>query len=327
MVIESQVASVGVSAGGSQRGATERRVLSVAFVNNMPDAAFEDTYRQFVGLLGAGDHDFDVHLRGYWLPHVPRSESVLNAGPLRYEDVSCLYADPPDALIVTGLEPGSADLTAERYWEDLAHLLRWAEATVPSTILSCLASHAAALALDGISRRPLPAKQSGVFKQEVDAEHPLGRGLERLLLIPHSRYNDIPAPTLNARYRLVVASPLSGWSVATRQTEGRVFVLLQGHPEYGPLTLLKEYRRDVRRFLAGVHGAHPAIPLDYLDARGIELLESYRARCDGSSVAPIDEFPFDEAAEHVCFRWEHASKRLFANWIDDAAIRSAPAAS
>ena len=162
-----------------RRRAAARRVLTVGFVNNMPDAAFEDTYQQFAGLLGAGDHDFTIELRGYRLPRVPRGEATLRAASLRYEDVACLYADPPDALIITGLEPKSAHLAAEPYWEDLAHLLRWAEATVPSTILSCLASHAAALALDGIERRPLPTKQSGVFGQDVDAEHPLGEGLER----------------------------------------------------------------------------------------------------------------------------------------------------
>jgi homoserine O-succinyltransferase/O-acetyltransferase len=327
MVIESQVARVGVSDGGSPRRATDRTALTVGFVNNMPDAAFEDTYRQFAGLLGAGAHGFAVNLRGYRLPHVPRSESVLSAASLRYEDAACLYAHPPDALIVTGLEPRLTDLAAEPYWEDLAHLLRWAEATVPSTILSCLASHAAALALDGISRHLLPSKQSGVFRQEVDADHPLGTRLERVVSLPHSRYNDIPASALNARYRLVVASPLSGWSVATRQAEERVLVLLQGHPEYGPLTLLKEYRRDVRRYFEGVLPAHPAIPSDYLDATGIELLESFRARCESQSGAPLEEFPHKEAAKHVDFRWKHTSKRLFTNWIEDAATRSAPAAS
>ena len=103
-------------------------------------------------------------------------------------------------------------------------------------------------------------------------------------------------------------------------------MLLQGHPEYGRLTLLKEYRRDVRRFLESQYTAHPAIPLDYLDPTGIELLESYRARCEGDGGAPIDEFPYQEAATHVSFRWEATSNRLFTNWITDAAARSAPAA-
>lgn len=326
MVIESQVArGVGVSDTSSTSRASDRRVVIVGFVNNMPDAAFEDTYQQFAGLLGAGDHDFTIELRGYRLRSVPRGDATLRAATLHYEDVACLYADPPDALIVTGLEPKSAHLSAEPYWEDLAHLLRWAEATVPSTILSCLASHAAALALDGIERRPLPTKQSGVFGQDVDADHRLGDGLERRVSLPHSRYNDIPASSLNARYRLVISSPRSGWSVATRHSEGRVLVLLQGHPEYGRLTLLKEYRRDVRRFLEGEYTAHPALPLDYLDCTGIELLEAYRARCESGGRAPIEEFPYQEAATHVSFRWETTSKRLFTNWITDAAVRSAPA--
>jgi homoserine O-succinyltransferase len=323
MVIESQVPRVGVSDSGSARRGGDRDVLTVGFVNNMPDAAFDDTYRQFSRLLGAGAHGFSINLRGYYLPNVPRNESARRAASFHYEDVASLYANPPDALIVTGLEPRCADLNAEPFWEDLAHLLRWAEATVPTTILSCLASHAAALALDGISRQPLPSKQSGVFEQEVDAEHPLGRGLDRVVRLPHSRYNDIPASALNARYRLVVASPLSGWSVATRQSDGRVFVLLQGHPEYGRLTLLKEYRRDVRRFFSGTQSSHPAIPLDYLDADGVELLESFRSTCESRPNAPVDGFPYEEAAEHVPFGWEQSSQRLFSNWIIDAATRCA----
>ncbi len=78
MVIESQVArGVGVSDTNPTRRAAARRVLTVGFVNNMPDAAFEDTYQQFAGLLGAGDHDFTIELRGYRLPRVPRGEATF----------------------------------------------------------------------------------------------------------------------------------------------------------------------------------------------------------------------------------------------------------
>jgi homoserine O-succinyltransferase len=327
MVIESQVPRLAIAGDGTSGGPSDRAVLEIGFVNNMPDAAFEDTYQQFVGLLGAGTEGFTVNLRGYFLPTVPRGETVQRAAALHYDHVASLYANPPDALIVTGLEPKAVDLATEPFWDELAHLLRWAEATVPSTILSCLASHAATLALDGISRRPLPAKLSGVFAQKVDGDHPLGAGLEPVLSFPHSRYNDIPAWVLNDRYRLVVSSPVSGWTVATRRSDRRLFVLLQGHPEYGPLTLLKEYRRDVRRFFEGVQATHPAIPVDYLDPAGIELLESYRDRCQGQAGSSLEEFPYEEAAKHVLFGWEDSSQRLFANWLADAASRSSPAAS
>ena len=53
-----------------------------------------------------------------------------------------------------------------------------------------------------------------------------------------------------------------GYLVLTQSAEGGVdsfvkkkkqslFVHFQGHPEYGAQTLLKEYRRDIRRFLKG----------------------------------------------------------------------------
>ena len=68
------------------------------------------------------------------------------------------------------------ELTDERYWADLATLLNWAEATVPSTWLSCLAAHGALRALDQTDRVRLSVKRSGVFPQPVNQSHPLGSG-------------------------------------------------------------------------------------------------------------------------------------------------------
>ena len=55
------------------------------------------------------------------------------------------------------------ELTDERYWAALATLLHWAEATVPSTWLSCLAAHGALRALDQADRVRLSVKRSGVL--------------------------------------------------------------------------------------------------------------------------------------------------------------------
>ncbi len=93
----------------------------------------------------------------------PPDLAILDTGPSLYRDVEDLYQDPPDALVVTGTEPVMSELTDERYWADLATLLNWAEATVPSTWLSCLAAHGALRALDQTDRVRLPVKRSGVF--------------------------------------------------------------------------------------------------------------------------------------------------------------------
>jgi homoserine O-succinyltransferase/O-acetyltransferase len=302
----------------------EGRPLRIGFVNNMPDAAFEDTYRQFHTLIRADSDPSTAELRCYYIPSVPRGADVLSGSSVPYCDLEFLYRDPPDALMITGTEPKQRDLRAEPYWDELSELLRWAVDAVPSTLLSCLASHAAVLALDGIPRSPLPKKQSGVFRQSVDEAHPLASGLGATVAFPHSRLNEIPTRPLKAcGYRVVVAAPRTGWTVATRETAGRLLVLLQGHPEYSTLTLLREYRRDVRRFLAGSRPTHPDIPVNYLDESGQHLLAAFRARCESRSGAEGVEFPFEAAARHIADQWDGASRQLFANWMVDARLRTA----
>jgi homoserine O-succinyltransferase/O-acetyltransferase len=294
----------------------------------MPDSAFEDTHRQFNRLVRAAGQPA-VELTCYEIPDVPRSRAARRAVGVRQQPADRLYDDPPDALIITGTEPARDDLASEPYWPSLEHLLRWAEATVPSTMLSCLASHAAVLALDGVTRRPLPAKQSGVFTQQVNRSHPLAQGLGTQVAFPHSRLNDVPSRALRGRgYQLVVASDDSGWTVASRERQGRILVLLQGHPEYDSTTLLREYRRDVRRHLQGTRPTYPDIPSHYLDEAGERLLATLRARhLDKVSAGCGEPFPFEEAARHVVARWDDASDTLFANWVSDAHGRACRAAA
>ncbi len=93
----------------------------------------------------------------------------------RYRGLDELWANPPDALIVTGTEPAQVQLPYEPYWPYLARLLEWAATSVPTTLLSCLAAHASLLLFDGIERVPRPVKCSGVFRGVVaDASRPAG---------------------------------------------------------------------------------------------------------------------------------------------------------
>jgi homoserine O-succinyltransferase len=305
--------------------AYRRWPLRVGFVNNMPDAAFASTYDQFAGLIRGASAGRPLELRCFYLPEVPRDRRVLERARLRYREIEALYVDPPDALVITGTEPRSADLAGEPYWDALSTLIRWAEATVASTLLSCLASHAAVLALDGIGRRRLASKQSGVFYQEVDTIHPLAPGLGAVAAFPHSRMNEIPLDALRGHgYRVVVSGVESGWSVATRESGRRLLVLLQSHPEYDPATLLKEYRRDVRRYLEGSSSTHPEPPTSYLDAPGLAALEEFRARCEaGPSRPSIQDFPYEETLRYVRSSWRAASQQLFVNWLADAEERAA----
>jgi len=139
-----------------------RASLQVGLVNNMPDAAMRATELQFARLLKEAAGSLDVRLRLFSMRSIPRSEETRSRMAGFYDDAAFLQAANVDALIITGAQPGAADLRDEPYWAELAHLIDWAEIGTISTLFSCLAAHAAALQLDGITRRALPTKLSGL---------------------------------------------------------------------------------------------------------------------------------------------------------------------
>ena len=153
------------------------------------------------------------------------------------------------------------------------------------------------LLFDGIERETLPAKCSGVFVQEVFPGHPLTEGLGPQVHMPHSRLNDLPSGLLQAGgYTNLIESPEMNWTVAVKDRGRCTFVLVQGHPEYSTTSLLREYRRDMQRFLRGERARAPAIPVGYMDEDSHQLLESFEARahhlvdCDPELM---NEFPFE----------------------------------
>jgi homoserine O-succinyltransferase len=293
------------------------RTLRVALVNSMPDGAFEETERQFEGLLGASSAGQALLFERYTLPGVARSPSVqalLSAGYHALED---LYANPPDAVVITGAEPRQPELTEEMFWPAMERLLRWTAEVVPNAMVSCLSAHGAMWAFHRVPRRMLLDKCSGVFEQVVDHQHPLMAGVGEAAW-PHSRFNDIPALDLVENgYEVLAQSRQGSWTVALGEKGTCQFLLLQGHPEYGPYTLLREYRRDVRRYLAGSQGSYPRIPNDLLDIEGAQALAEFQLKLlsKGRHPSLMHDFPFDFAARHVTARWDTASGALVGNWL------------
>jgi homoserine O-succinyltransferase/O-acetyltransferase len=202
-------------------------------------------------------------------------------------------------------------------------LIEWAADHVRTTLLSCMASHASILLFDGIERVRRPNKCSGVFDAVVeDLFDPLTAGLPSVVPVPHSRLNDVPESALiDAGYRIIVGSAWShvGWSVAAREQNGSLLVLCQGHPEYGRLSLLREYRRDVRRALLH-QGAvpYPRLPEGYLSPEAAERLTEFASRAQAPWADPREQwasFPYDELAPTVENTWADASALLYRNWL------------
>ncbi len=287
----------------------------------MPDSAFEETERQFIGLLenAARDiGDITVRFSRYSLPGLSRGAAIEQRLARDYSPVDRVYGDRPDGLIVTGTEPLTDDLRTEAYWEPLTELIGWAEGSTASALLSCLAAHAAALLFDGIERHTLAVKCSGVFVQAIRTDHPLTEGLGGLVHMPHSRLNDLPSALLQADgYANLIESPEMTWTVAVKDRGSCTFVLVQGHPEYSTTSLLREYRRDLQRFLRGERSAVPAIPVGYVDAESHRILESFEARVLANPSDPelIKDFPFAPVEQRLVNTWQHSGTRLYANWL------------
>lgn len=303
-----------------QRGATRRVIggsLVIGLVNNMPDTALEATEAQFARLLSNAADSLRVRLRLSFLPEVPRGEvgrAHLDSGT--YWPIDSLLREPLDALIVTGMEPVAPLLSDEPYWQRMGELLQWAETNTTSSIWSCLAAHAAVELLDGVRRRRLDSKRCGVFAHTVLPNQPLLEGLGAPVYTPHSRWNELPVEQLrSAGYSIVTSSPETGADMFTKQSRS-LFVFFQGHPEYEETTLLREYRRDVGRFLRGQQPHYPTLPHEYFSPAALSLLSAFEKRVTSEPSADLlAEFPTAAIADTLRNTWGAGASRIYRNWL------------
>ena len=311
--------------------ACEMNPIVLGLVNNMPDSALESTETQFAGLLEAAAGSRRVTLRLSSLPELPRSDEARARIARVYWPLDELLAARPDALIVTGTEPRAPRLPEEPYWGRLVALLEWAQANTATSIWSCLAGHAVVEILDGIRRQRLPEKRSGVYAHRILTGHPLLEGVSAPLMTPHSRWNELPAEALRAcGYTLLSWSAETGADAFVRQDPGRSLLLFfQGHPEYEATTLLREYRRDVGRYLSGQQPHYPALPHGYFGPEAVPTLGSFREHAlSDRSPALLERFPFAALSASLRNSWRSAAVSIYRNWLSLIALasQSVPAA-
>ncbi len=293
-------------------------LITCAFVNNMPDGAFDATERQYLGLLKEGSGINIIDVRRYTMAGVPRGEHTATRISEEYLPLSDIYLDPPDVLIVTGSNPIEEHIQDEEYWDDLVELLSWSQQHVESMLLSCLAAHAALTVYDGINRVRLPTKCTGMFSQHVEARSPLTQGLESEIVLPHSRWNTALREAVeHSGYDVLIHSETTGWSVAVRETDGRQIVLVQGHPEYDPSSLLREYRRDAGRYVHHERDDLPYLPYHCVAPEDWELLERTHHEIIEGARKPllVDRYPFEEVGARAPWPWRPMAERFYANWL------------
>ena len=301
-------------------GGHNRASVHVGLVNNMPDAALRAAELQFARLLKAAAGSLDVRLRLFSLRSIERGEQARSRMAGFYDDAGLLQASNIDALIITGAQPCAVDLRDEPYWAELAHLIDWAGIGTISTLFSGLAADAAVLHLDGITRRPLAAKLSGIYDSVRVEDDPLFFNTAPVLPVPHSRRNDIAQADLAAKgYRVLSRlDPKDGnggqVDIFTREPPGHSrFVFFQGHPEYDPGTLGGEYLRDMGRFLHGETAERPVLPQQYFDrATEDRLAEIAGESHSETNLARYQDIVLGALPRQV---WRANTVRLFGNWL------------
>jgi homoserine O-succinyltransferase len=290
------------------------RCVTIGLINNMPQAAFKATERQFISLLESASEDITVGLSLYALPGVPRTAGDYGDGC--YSSVETLWDKRLDGLIVTGREASTANLSDEPYWESFTEVLEWARVNTYSTVWSCLAAHAAVLHMDGIRRQKSGDKHFGLYECAPASRHRLTAGASPRFQIPHSRWNGLAEDDLAAR----------GYSVLTRSADAQVdtfvkqdnslFVFFQGHPEYESDTLLREYRRDAGRFLRHDADTYPSIPRGYFDPGTEATLTALRARALSSRskdlLASVSTALDKSKIENT---WRSTATQIYRNWL------------
>jgi homoserine O-succinyltransferase len=299
-----------------------RDCVSLALINNMPDAALEDTELQFFELLDIASGDAPVVIKLYSLTGVPRTDRGQRHLNSFYSDFNDLWISRFDGVIVTGTEPREPDLRDEPYWGLMANVFDWAEHNTSSTVLSCLAAHASVLHGDGIQRHRLPDKRFGVFESERTCAHALLDGVSGSLRFPHSRWNEVRESELAAAgYTVLTKSRSAGVDLFVKKKKRSLFVYFQGHPEYGAQTLLKEYRRDIKRYLRGERETYPSMPHGYFNSSATRLLDRYR-ECALSDRREeiIESFP-ESVISGLENGWKSSSVCVYRNWLNYVAAQ------
>lgn len=287
------------------------RELHIGFLNMMPDAALQATERQFIRLVGSCNRIAQFFVYPFSLPELARSKPTREYIDEHYSRFDDLKTQGLDALIITGANVANPQLDQEPFWNPLIEVARWAESNVASTLCSCLATHALLRHSHGIERQPLPSKRWGVYRHRLtDASHPLVRDINTQFDVPHSRYNDISRAQLEAAGLHVLAeSNEGGVHLAVSPDRARV-VYFQGHPEYDRNSLLKEYKRESKRYLRGDLETRPPFPEHYFSPSVQETMEA--AWSDPDSVIDVVEQQIEGRLDNT---WGDTAKAVFNNWL------------
>lgn len=296
----------------------EIRELHIGLLNMMPDAALAATERQFFRLVGEANQIAQFYMHPFTLEELERGPEARAHVARHYESFEQIQAQGLDALIITGANVLGPELSQQPFWKPLIEVIDWAYENVTSTLCSCLATHAVMEFRYGQKRRPLGFKRWGVYPHRVvDRSHPLVAGVNTRFDVPHSRFNEIFRSQFEeAGLHVLVESEEAGVHLAVSEDLFRL-VFFQGHPEYDIISLLKEYKREVRRYAEGEREDYPPFVENYFSLQSQAILEEHRDRVQAALRAgrPVPELPEDLIAARLDNTWHDSAEAVINNWI------------
>jgi len=296
----------------------EIRELHIGLLNMMPDAALEATERQFFRLIGESNQIAQFYVHPFTLSALPRGKAARAHIDQYYESFDAIKAQGLDALIITGANVIGPELSSQAFWQPLIEVVDWAYEHVTSTLCSCLATHAVMEFRYKQQRYPLGSKQWGVYSHRVvDRQHPLVNGVNTRFDVPHSRFNQIDRQQFEAAGLHVLAeSEDAGVHLAVSEDLFRL-VFFQGHPEYDIISLLKEYKREVKLYFSGEVSDYPPFPENYFSLKLQAILDEYRQQVE-TAREQQDSFPtMPESliSTELDNTWHDTAEAVINNWI------------
>ena len=265
------------------------RPLQIAVLNLMPTKIVTET--QLLRLLGNTPLQVEVTLvrtSSYQSKNTPE-EHMLTF----YKTFDQIKDNKFDALIITGAPIEHLEFEQVDYWKELEQIMDWGLENVFALLYICWGAQAALYHQFGIPKYPLPAKQFGVFPHNVlDKNARLLRGFDDVFYAPHSRHTEIRRADIDKipELKILAESDQAGVYIVGTHDGRQIFVT--GHSEYDPLTLKREYDRDV--------------------AAGLPI------------VVPVNYYPGNDPTRAPVVSWRSHAHLLFANWINYYVYQETP---
>jgi homoserine O-succinyltransferase len=170
--------------------------------------------------------------------------------------------------------------------------------------------------MDGIRRAKRNDKVFGIFECAHASDHPLTAGTPSSFRLPHSRWNGVPEEQLtDCGYKVLTQSADAGVDTFIKQQK-KLFVFFQGHPEYESDTLLREYRRDVGRYIKGEAARYPLLPQSYFDEATVAELTALQEKATSQrSEELLPELSSILGSKKIENTWQSSAAGIYRNWL------------